>query len=173
MKESKPMSTKQRFWEDLRSGKFAAMVKEEAKGQCLNGPHEVFNIVKPIFAENDDVERLYCIFLDIRNHILGIEKMSTGTLSNSAVYPREIVKRLLALKAGAAVLVHNHPSRHTEPSEEDRLITRKVALALTAVDARLHDHIVIGDDYYSFSEQGIMEEINRQVKGFFNSQNTC
>ena len=171
MKDAKQIGTEQSFWEDLRSGKFAAMVREEAKGQPLNGPHEVFNIVKPIFAENDDVERLYCIFLDIRNHILGIEKMSTGTLSNSAVYPREIVKRLLALKAGAVVLVHNHPSRHTEPSGEDRLVTRKVALALTAVDALLHDHIIVGDNYYSFSERGIMEEINRQVNGFFSSQN--
>ena len=171
MKDTKQIGTEQGFWEDLRSGKFAAMVREEAKGQLLNGPHEVFNIVKPIFAENNDVERLYCIFLDIRNHILGIEKMSTGTLSNSAVYPREIIKRLLALKAGAVVLVHNHPSRHTEPSGEDRLVTRKVALALTAVDALLHDHIIVGDNYYSFSERGIMEEINRQVKGFFSSQN--
>jgi DNA repair protein RadC len=171
MKDTKQIGTEQSFWEDLRSGKFAAMIREEAKGQLLNGPHEVFNIVKPIFAENDDVERLYCIFLDIRNHILGIEKMSTGTLSNSAVYPREIIKRLLALKAGAVVLVHNHPSRHTEPSGEDRLVTRKVALALTAVDALLHDHIIVGDNYYSFSERGIMEEINRQVKGFFSSQN--
>jgi len=173
MKKEAEKRTERNFWEDLRSGKFAAMIREEAKGQLLNGPHEVFNIVKPIFAENDDVERLYCIFLDIRNHILGIEKMSTGTLSNSAVYPREIVKRLLALKAGAVVLVHNHPSRHTEPSGEDRLVTRKVALALTAVDALLHDHIIVGDNYYSFSERGIMEEINRQVKGFFSSQNGC
>jgi len=173
MKDAKQIGTEQNFWEDLRSGKFAAMVREEAKGQLLNGPHEVFNIVKPIFAENDDVERLYCIFLDTRNHILGIEKMSTGTLANSAVYPREIVKRLLALKAGAVVLVHNHPSLHTEPSGEDRLITRKVALALTAVDALLHDHIIVGENYYSFSERGIMEEINRQVKGFFSSQSEC
>ncbi|EFK08787.1 DNA repair protein RadC domain protein [delta proteobacterium NaphS2] len=166
MEKNTQTISEQRFWEDLRSGKFAAMVKEEARGQPLNGPHEVFNIVKPIFAENDDVERLYCIFLDIRNHILGIEKMFTGTLSSSAVYPREIIKRLLALKAGAVVLVHNHPSRHTEPSGEDRVLTRKVALALTAVDALLHDHIIVGDDYYSFSEKGIMDEINREAKGF-------
>ena len=169
MEKNAQTISEQRFWEDLRSGKFAAMVKEEARGQPLNGPHEVFNIVKPIFAENDDVERLYCIFLDIRNHILGIEKMFTGTLSSSAVYPREIIKRLLALKAGAVVLVHNHPSRHTEPSGEDRMLTRKVALALTAVDALLHDHIIVGDDYYSFSEKGIMDEINRDAKGFLRS----
>lgn len=170
MKETAKKRTEQNFWKDLRSGKFAEMVREEARGQRLNGPHEVFNIVKPIFAENDDVERLYCIFLDTRNYILGIEKVSTGTLSNSAVYPREIVKRLLALKAGAVVLVHNHPSRHTEPSPEDRLVTRKVALALTAVDALLHDHIIVGDDYFSFSDRGIIEEINRQIRGFFSSE---
>ena len=172
MKAAVKKRTEQNFWKDLRSGKFAEMVREEAKGKLLNGPGEVFNIVKPIFAENDDVERLYCIFLDTRNYILGIEKMSTGTLSNSAVYPREIVKRLLALKAGAVVLVHNHPSRHTEPSAEDRLVTRKVALALSSIDALLHDHIIVGDDYYSFSDRGIMEEINRHVRGFFSNENS-
>ena len=70
MKEVMQERTEQNFWEDLRSGKFAKMIKEEARGQLLNGPHEVFHIVKPIFAENDDVERLCCIFLDTRNHIL-------------------------------------------------------------------------------------------------------
>ena len=66
MKEATQARTEQNFWEDLRSSKFAKMIKEEARGQLLNGPHEVFHIVKPIFAENDDVERLYCIFLDTR-----------------------------------------------------------------------------------------------------------
>ena len=54
MKEGMQERTEQNFWEDLRSGKFAKMIKEEARGQLLNGPHEVFHIVKPIFAENDE-----------------------------------------------------------------------------------------------------------------------
>ena len=54
--------------------------------------------IKPLFAKNDDVEKLYCIFLDTRNHILGIEKLFSGTSTNAAVYPREIVKRVTSDK---------------------------------------------------------------------------
>ena len=158
------------FWEDLKSGRFARMVREEARGRDLNGPHEVFNIIKPVFAEKDDVEKLYCIFLDTRNHIIAIEKVSTGTLTNSAVYPREIVKRVISLKAGAVVMAHNHNSGHTEPSSEDRQITRKVAVALLSIDVPLHDHIIVGESYFSFSENGLMEEITDNINGFLSGQ---
>lgn len=154
------------FWNDLRSGKFAMMVKEESRGNELNGPHEVYNIMKPIFAKEDDVERLYCIFLDTRNKIISIEKMSTGTLTCSSVYPREIIKMTLKLKAGAVVLTHNHPSNKTDPSNEDKAITLKVGLALAAIDVQLHDHIIVGDGYYSFSGGGIMNAIKDQMNGF-------
>ena len=161
---------KHTFWKDLKSGKFARMVREEARGRELDGPDDVFNIIKPVFAEKDDVERLYCIFLDIRNHIIAIEKVSTGTLTNSAVYPREIVKRVISLKAGAVVMAHNHNSGHTEPSSEDRQVTRKVAVALLSIDVPLHDHIIVGDSYYSFSERGIMKEIKNNISRFLSGQ---
>jgi len=148
-----------KFWDDLKSGKFARMVKEESRGEELKGPHEVYNVLKPIFSENEDVERIYCIFLDTRNHIIAIEKMSNGSLSSSVVYPREIIKRVIKLKAGAVVLAHNHPSGHIEPSSEDKLITMKVAIALKSIDVQLHDHIIVGDSYYSFSEHGLMKDV--------------
>ena len=96
------------------------MVREETRGRTLKDPEEVFNISKPLFARNDDVEKLYCLFLDTRNHILGMEKLFAGTLTNAAVYPREIVKRVLDLKAGAVIMVHNHNSGDTDPSREDK-----------------------------------------------------
>ena len=151
--------TEKSFWQSLKSGRFARMVKEESKGQELGGPHEVFNIIKPIFAENPDVERMYGIFLDTRNRILAIEKLFMGSLTSASVYPREIVKKVLSHKAGAAVITHNHPSGNTQPSSEDKQITKKVAMALAAIDVSLHDHIIVGDGYYSFSEHGLMEGI--------------
>jgi len=151
------------FWKDLKSGRFARMVREETRGRTLKDPEEVFNISKPLFAKNDDVEKLYCLFLDTRNHILGIEKLFTGTLTNATVYPREIVKRVLDLKAGAVVMVHNHNSGDTEPSREDKEVTRKVAMALISIDVSLHDHIIIGKSYFSFSEKGLMEEITEEI----------
>ena len=151
--------TEKSFWQSLKSGRFARMVKEESRGQELGGPHEVFNIIKPIFAENVDVERMYGIFLDTRNRILAIEKLSTGSLTSASIYPREIVKKVLSLKAGAVVMTHNHPSNHLQPSNEDKQITKKGAMALSAIDVNLHDHIIVGDGYYSFSEHGLMEGI--------------
>jgi len=160
------------FWQNLKSGRFARMIKEESRGRELGGPDEVFNIVKPIFAENRDVERMYGIFLDTRNRILGIEKMSTGSLTSASIYPREIVKKVLSLRAGAMVLTHNHPSGHIEPSGEDREITKKVAMALATIDVSLHDHIIVGDAYYSFSEHGLMngmtDEFNKILSGHHN-----
>ena len=155
-----------KFWEDLKSGRFARMVREETRGQALNDPREVFNIIKPMIAKNDDVEKLYCIFLDTRNHIVGIENLFTGTLTNAVVYPREIVKRVIALKAGAVIMVHNHNSGHTDPSKEDLEITRKVMMALLSIDVPLHDHIIIGKSYFSFSEDGIMDEIRDKINKF-------
>jgi len=154
--------TEKSFWQNLKSGRFARMVKEESKGRELGGPHEVFNIIKPIFAENRDVERMYGIFLDTTNRILAIEKLFTGSLTSASVYPREIVKKVLSFKAGAVVITHNHPSGDTQPSVEDKQITKKVAMALATIDVCLHDHIIVGENYYSFSEQGLMKDMSHE-----------
>ena len=62
------------FWNDLKSGKFASMVKESARGQQLANPKEVYNTLKPLFAAQDDVEAFYCIFLNAKNKMISIEK---------------------------------------------------------------------------------------------------
>lgn len=69
---------------------------ESVKARSLSNASEVYNIVKPLFAEQDDVEVFYGIFLDAANRILCIEKLCSGTLSSTAIYPREIVKKVLA-----------------------------------------------------------------------------
>ena len=151
--------TESTFWKELKSGKFAQMVKEESKGKELSSAREVFNIVKPLFAERDDVERIYCIFLDTKNKVLAIEQMFSGSILSSAIYPREIIKRVIFLKASAMVMVHNHPCGSTEPSHEDRMITRKIAIALESMDVQLHDHIIIGVGFHSMADSGFMENI--------------
>ena len=159
-----------RFWEQLRSGRFAQMVRETSKGKSLCNPVEVYHVIKPLFAENDDVETIYCIFLDTQNHILAIEKMFSGTLSCAIVFPREIVKRVLALAAGAVVMAHNHPSGDTKPSNEDRAITRKVIFSLTAIDVLLHDHLIVGNGYHSMSNDGWMKSVTDQCRQFLSNQ---
>jgi DNA repair protein RadC len=118
--------------------------------------------MKPLFAEIDDVETVYCIFLNAKNRILAIEKMFSGTISASAIYPRELIKRILALKSSAIVLTHNHPSGFVEPSAEDNAITVRMAIALASIDVALHDHIIIGDGFHSMSDSGYLESVRSQ-----------
>jgi len=142
-----------------------SMVKEESKGQYIANSREVYNVMKPLFAEHDDVECVYSIFLNAKNRILSIEKMFTGTISASIIYPRELVKRVIALRATAIVLTHNHPSGCTQPSLEDKKITLKIAFALIGIDVALHDHIIIGDGHHSMADNGYMKNIHRRYEG--------
>ncbi len=71
------------------------MVKESVRGKSLANPEEVYNTMKPMFAGQDDVKSFYVIFLNAKNKILKIEKMFSGSITSSSVYPREIVKRVL------------------------------------------------------------------------------
>ena len=158
------MNNPSTFWEDLKSGRFASMVKESSTGQSINNSHEVYNIMKPLFAENDDVESVYCIFLNTKNRIIAIEKMFSGTISASTIYTRELIKRIIALKSSAIVLAHNHPSGCAEPSIEDKTITMKVAIALASVDVALHDHIIIGDGFHSMADSGWLNGVGKRFK---------
>jgi DNA repair protein RadC len=126
--------------------------------------------MKPLFVENDDVETFFCLFLDGRNRIISIEKMFSGSISSAAIYPREIVKRVIALKACAVVMAHNHPSGCPNPSNDDRLITRKILMALASIDVQLLDHIVVGDSYYSMADSGWIKSIQEEFKGLLCNQ---
>ncbi len=103
-----------------------------------------------------DQEHFVVVFLDSQNQIIETEVISTGSLATAAVFPREIVKRLLSLEAGAIIVGHNHPSGETTPSNSDRALTKKLQRGLEAIDVSLLDHLVIGDGFYSFSVQGLL-----------------
>ncbi|MFC1885574.1 RadC family protein [Thermodesulfobacteriota bacterium] len=154
--------TYQHFWEDLKSGKFASMVKESSKGRTVSNSSEVYNILKPIFKEEDDVETIYGIFLDAKNHIIEIEKLFHGSITGSTVYPREIVKKVLNHKAAAILLAHNHPSGDPAPSLEDREITARVGFVLHAMGVAFHDHIIIGNGYHSKADAGCMKTVEKK-----------
>ena len=158
------------FWQDVKSGKFASMVKESSKGQTVSNSKEVYNIIKPMVTEHDDVEVIYGIFLDAKNHIIEIEKLFSGSITGSAVYPREIVKKVLSLKSTAILLAHNHPSRDTNPSQEDREITARIGLVLHAMGVALHDHIIIGNGYHSMADSGWLKEISNRFTDLLQSE---
>ena len=97
------------------------------------------------------------LFLDAQHRLLQVEEMFQGTLNQTSVYPREVVRRALALNAGAVVLAHNHPSGVAEPSRADEFLTQSLKNALQLVDVRVLDHLIVaGDTVLSFSEKGLL-----------------
>lgn len=89
-------------------------------------------------------EQFRVLFLDRKNRLIADEAQGEGTVDHVPVYPREVVKRALALDASALILVHNHPSGDPSPSEADIAMTREIAAAARAVGVVLHDHVIIG-----------------------------
>lgn len=97
------------------------------------------------------------MFLTARHSLIACEEMFRGSLTGTAVYPREVVKRALMLNAAAVVFSHNHPSGNPEPSRADETLTQRLVEALSVVDVRVLDHIIIGDGATtSFSERGLL-----------------
>jgi DNA repair protein RadC len=97
------------------------------------------------------------LFLDAQHRLLAMEEMFRGTLSQTSVYPREVVKRALARNAGAVILAHNHPSGLAEPSRADEFLTQTLKSALALVDVRVLDHLVVGQgQVVSFAERGLL-----------------
>ena len=97
------------------------------------------------------------VLLDAQSRVLSCEEMFRGTLTETSVYPREIVKSALAANAAAAIFAHNHPSGASEPSRADETLTRQLKAALSLVDVKVLDHFVIaGGEFVSFAERGLL-----------------
>ncbi len=97
------------------------------------------------------------LFLDAQNRVLAQEEMFSGTLTQTSVYPREVVKRALHHNAASVIFAHNHPSGVAEQSRADELLTTALKQALALVDVRVLDHfIVAGNNTLSFAEKGLL-----------------
>ena len=97
------------------------------------------------------------VLLNGRNQVLDIVELFEGTLTTSAVYPREVIKLILEKDAAAVIFVHNHPSGNTNPSKDDQNLTQKLKAACSTIDVQLHDHLIIaGNDYTSMADKGMV-----------------
>ena len=97
------------------------------------------------------------MFLDAQHRLIRIEEMFRGTLTQTSVYPREVVKRALEWHAGSVILAHNHPSGTAEPSRADEFLTQTLKAALVLIDVRVLDHLVVGQtEVVSLAERGLM-----------------
>ena len=116
-------------------------VRDWLRLYCAHLEHEVFII----------------LLLDSRNRLIEAHELFRGTLSQTSVYPREVVKYTLARNAAAVVFAHNHPSGVAEPSRADELLTQNLKQALALVDVRVLDHFVVaGTSTVSFAERGLV-----------------
>ncbi len=126
-------------------------------GAVLHSPGVARELVRLHLAQSER-ERFGVLFLDSQNAVIGFEVLFEGTLSQTSVYPRELVRRALQLNAGAVILAHNHPSGAAVPSRADEHLTQTLRAALALVDVRVLDHLVIGwPDVASLAELGLME----------------
>jgi len=97
------------------------------------------------------------LFLDNQHRLLKHEEMFRGTLTQTSVYPREVVRRALELNSAAVIFAHNHPSGTAEPSRADEFLTQSLKSALQLVDVRVLDHLVVGrGEVVSFAERGLL-----------------
>ncbi|RKX68152.1 hypothetical protein DRP44_00305 [candidate division TA06 bacterium] len=97
------------------------------------------------------------VFLNVKNEIIKIDDLFVGTVNESPVYPREIMRKAFIYNAVSIIIVHNHPSGDVTPSRGDILVTEKIKNICDTMDISLLDHIIIGKDkYYSFAEERIL-----------------
>lgn len=97
------------------------------------------------------------LFLDSQHRLIEMQELFRGTLAQTSVYPREVLRQALLLNAGAAILVHNHPSGVAEPSRADEMLTQSLVSALRVIDVRVLDHLVVGTGtVVSFAERGLL-----------------
>jgi DNA repair protein RadC len=133
-----------------------ALVQELAARPVFEAPGQVAGYLRLQLGGRDH-EVFAVMFLDAQNRLLRLEEMFRGTLTQTSVYPREVVKRALDLHAAAVILAHNHPSGSAEPSRADELLTQTLAAALRLVDVRVLDHVVVGaDGVVSLAERGLL-----------------
>lgn len=117
---------------------------------------DVYHIVAPHLA-NLPREIFKILLLTSRNRLIAEKTIFEGSLTESIVSPREIIKEAINLSAASIVLVHNHPSGNPSPSEEDKKVTRRLKQACEVVGVNVLDHIIVGQkDFYSFADSGLL-----------------
>ncbi|MEX0923265.1 MAG: DNA repair protein RadC [Rhodovibrionaceae bacterium] len=106
---------------------------------------------------HEKVESLHLLFLDRKLRLIADEAQQRGTVDHTPAYPREVVKRALELNASALILVHNHPSGDTAPSQADIVMTKEIAAAAEKLGIALHDYLIIGKGgHSSFRALGLL-----------------
>ena len=133
-----------------------ALAAEMKSGINLSSPTAVRDFLR-LSIQDRQVEIFVGLFLDAQNRVLAVEELFSGTLTQTSVFPREVVRRALYHNAAGVIFAHNHPSGVAEPSHADETLTRALKEALALIDVRVLDHFVVGKGAtLSFAERGLL-----------------
>jgi DNA repair protein RadC len=133
-----------------------ALEEDVRRDTLLNAPDKVRQYLR-LWIGHLPHEVFVALYLDAQNRLLIAEELFRGTLTQTSVYPREIVKQALRHNAAALIFAHNHPSGVAEPSRADELLTASLKQALALVDVRVLDHLIVaGNATVSFAERGLL-----------------
>jgi DNA repair protein RadC len=133
-----------------------ALGEEIKRTDALASPQAVRDYLKLTFSRLPH-EVFVVVFLTSQNRVIAVDELFRGSLTQTSVYPREVVKRALAHNAASVILAHNHPSGEPTPSQADQQLTRALAAALALIDVRVLDHFVVAPGAsLSFAEQGLL-----------------
>ena len=126
------------------------------RGATMSSPQAVKDYLRMEIGALE--HEVFCVlFLDAQHRIIALKQMFRGTVTQTSVYPRKVVKEALGCNAAAVVLAHNHPSGSVEPSRADESLTQTLKTALALVDVRVLDHLVVaGAEVCSFAERGLV-----------------
>ena len=160
--EDAPTYTPRNLTDTISEGEVLAKALEILKnrlrkpGEAMSSPQSVKDYLTIKLAELEH-EVFFTLWLDGQHRVIQFGSMFRGTLSQTSVYPREVVKEALRLNAGAVIFAHNHPSGMPEPSRADEMLTKTLQEALALVDVKVLDHIIVGGtDTVSFAERGLI-----------------
>lgn len=132
------------------------LAEYEVLSPAFNSPHAVTEYLK-LSLGLEEREHFEVLYLNSQHELLRKERLFSGTVNAASVYPREVVKSVLANNAAVVILAHNHPSGVVEPSASDIAITNKLKNALGLIDVKILDHIIVGKDRTcSFAERGLI-----------------
>ena len=135
----------------------AVLGAELADGRDVYDSPDMVKAYLQLHLGGEPVEHFAVLFLDAQNRFLAFERVFTGTLTQTSVYPREIVQAALRHRAAAVILVHNHPSGSVQPSRADEALTQTLKTTLALVDVRVLDHVIVAPGQaLSMAEEGLL-----------------
>lgn len=133
----------------------AAILQEKmTRGDALSNPEDAARFLQMALA-NEKNEHFAVLFMNNKHQVLSFERLFFGTIDGATVHPRIVVQKALEWNAASVILAHNHPSGHSEPSQADRDVTQQLVKALSLVDVRVLDHLVVSQSgWESLSRRG-------------------